>query len=152
MSFKPFSPEQFADLDARFGVLYPYTPAPRPRPSYLPPLAGDAAAFPPDPPYSLVFRACVGGEWDNIMGQANDPKQKARAPRNLALATIVGVSLDGVVTIVDTANTDTRQAQKPVREAFEALLRRPGCVGIPEAVADALAEHNGVVGDAAEKG
>ncbi len=149
MSFKPFSPEQFADLDARFGVLYPYTPAPRPRPSYLPALPAGSV---PEPPYSLVFRPCVGGEWDNIMGQANDPKQKARAPRNLALATIVGVSVDGVVTIVDTANTDARQAQKPAREAFEALLRRPGCVGIPEAVADALAEHNGVVGDAAEKG
>jgi hypothetical protein len=83
----------------------------------------------------------------------NDAKAKARAPKNLAMATIVGVSVDGVQT-VHTAGTTASDptARKAPREALAALMARPGNVGIGEAVADALAELNGIVGDATEKG
>lgn len=145
--FKPFDPAQLEELDQHFGAIHVHTPAGRAK-SWAPSSLVES-------PYSLVFRACVPGEWNNITGQANDPKQKAGAPRNLAMATIVAVSVDGEHHIhrgeVGSPAND-RAASKPPRDAFERLLSRPGSVGIPEAVADALAELNGVVADAAEKG
>lgn len=148
--FKPFTDEQLQDLDARFGGIYVHTPAPAPRPRWA-----KASDVPPEAPYSLVFRACVSGEWDNIMGQVNDIKQKARAPRNMAMACIVAVSIDGIHIIhageIGQPAND-RVASKPPRDALEKLLSRPGCAGISEAVSDYLAELNGVVGNNTEKG
>ena len=148
MPYKPFSDEQLQEMDAQFGAIHVYTPAPRPVSRWA--KASDAA---PEPAFQLVFRACLGNEWDNIMGQANDAKQKARAPKNLAMATIVGVSVDGVHTVhMPGAPASDPVARKAPRDALAALMARPGNAGIGEAVSDALAELNGVVGDATEKG
>lgn len=145
--YKAFSDEQLQAMDEQFGAIHVYTPAIKPAPRWAK-VEGE-----PEPAFQLVFRACVGNEWANIMGQANDPKQKAGAPRNLAMATVVGVSVDGTITThAAGAPATDPQARADVRKAFDALLKRPGCVGIPEAVSDALAELNGVVGDAVEKG
>ncbi len=148
--FKPFSDEQLQEMDERFGAIHLHTPAAKARPAWA-----KKSDTPPEPPYSLVFRACVPGEWDNVMSQANDAKQKARSPKNLAMATIVAVSVDGdhvVHTGAMGQPANERAASKPARDALEKLMQRPGCAGIGEAVADALGELNGVVGDAAEKG
>ncbi len=146
--YKPFADEQLQEMDAQFGAIHVYTPTPKARPRWA--AASDA---PLEPAFQLVFRACIGAEWDNIMGQANDAKAKARAPKNLAMATIVGVSVDGAQTVhtPGTPASDPKARAAP-REALAALMARPGNVGIGEAVADALAELNGIVGDATEKG
>lgn len=145
--FKPFSDEQLQALDDQFGAIHVYTPTPRARPRW----AKDADA-PPEPAFQLVFRACLGNEWENIMGQANDAKRKASAPRNLAMATIVAVSVDGVQTFhTPGAPASDPAARKAPRDALDALMKRPGNAGIGEAVSDALAQLNGVVADVAEK-
>jgi hypothetical protein len=145
-TFAPFSPEQLQALDDRFGRIHVHTPAARKKPSWARPDAPE-----PEPAYQVVFRPCVPGEWDNIMGQANGEKTKASSPKNLAMATIVAVSFDGKQTIVDLdlSQRDLRTAQKPVRDALAKLLM--AWCGIPEAVADGLAELNGVVREQTEK-
>ena len=152
MTFKPFSDDQLQALDERFGAIHVYTPEPRARKPWQPAPPKDAP--PPAPPYQLVFRACMPGEWDNITAQATADKGKSRAPRNLAMATIVAVSVDGTHTIhagEPGGAANDRAASKPPRDALESLMSRPGCVGIPEAVADDLAMLNGVVAQQAEK-
>jgi hypothetical protein len=149
VTFKPFSDDQLQSLDERFGAIHVYTPEPRPVPAWK----AKTGAM-PEPAFSLVFRACVPGEWDNITAQASAEKGKARAPRNLAMATIVAVSVDGTHTIhagEPGGAANDRAASKPPRDALEALMGRPGCVGIPEAVADDLAMLNGVIAQQAEK-
>lgn len=147
--FKPFEDAQLAELEDRLGPIYVYTPEPRAASRWAKPDPD------PKPPFSLVFRACVGAEWANIMGQANDPKRVADAPRNLCLATIAGVSLDGEH-ILHTGSPggapNDREASKGPRAVLEKLLARPGCTGIPQAVSDALTKLNGAASTDSEKG
>jgi hypothetical protein len=147
MAFAPFTDEQLWALEQRFERIYRHTPDPRPRSPWAP-----ASAPAPEPAYQVVFRPCVPGEWNNIMGQVNHAKESmvAGGPKNLSLATIVAVSFEGKQTIVDLDNPDLRMAQRPVRDAFEKLLAK--WTGVPEAVMGALGELNGVVKDAQEKG
>lgn len=150
MTFAPFTDETLCALEERFGFIHRHTPPPRPASSW------SKATGPRDPDFSLVFRPCNPGEWDNIMGQANSGKDgaHARAVKNLVMSTIVAVSVDGTQTIVDIeqSRSDLRTTQKPVRDVMEKLLARPGFTGIPQAVADDLAELNNVVKNDVEKG
>lgn len=151
--FKPFADEQLQELEERFGVIDVYTPPPRPRGRWAPALPPDAP--PPDPPFSLVFRAATRAEWANSQKQVNDPKTISGAPTNLAMACIVAVSLDGehfIHTGAPGTPPNDRANSKPPRDAFERLLSRPGFAGVPEDVADLLAKLNALNAGNSEKG
>lgn len=150
--FKPFADEQLQDLEERFGAIDVYTPEPKARKSWSKPLPAGAAE---EPPFSLVFRACTAAEWASIQKQINDPRVAHSAPENLAMASIVAVSIGGTHTIHSgTAGTapNDREASKGPREALKVLIAMPGCVGIPADVASMLGRLNGVNAEQSEKG
>lgn len=110
--FKPFSNETLASLDAAHGdirVVRGVTPKPKPwQPNVT-----------PEPPWEAVFRAPTTGESDNFEGAAHNEKARTGALRNLAKATVVGVSHGGVQTVC----MDRKDAEsvRKVRDAWDSL-------------------------------
>ncbi len=141
--FVQLTDEQLRDLESRFGRIYEHTPPAPKRSRWAAPGSPD-----PPPPFQVVFRACSPGEWDNIMGQTTDDRLKAGAVKTMAKGTIVAVSFAGEV-VIHEGDANDRAAAKPVRAAFDRLIRE--WPGVPQAVADDLAELNGVVKAEAEK-
>lgn len=153
MSFKPFSDDQLQALEDRFGAIEVYTPDPRPRPRW----SKAPLDAPLDPPFSLVFRAALSFEWEMSQKQVSNEKLRHSAPRNLAMTTIVAVSVDGAHMLHGGAEdrdvpANDRGASKAPQDAFKALLARPGNAGVAEDVADLLARLNGLHASEAEKG
>ncbi len=150
-AFKPFSNEQLQSLEERFGAIELYAPDPRPRSRWA---KGEAST---DPPFALVFRAALGFEWEASQKQVNNEKIRHAAAKNLAIMTIVGVSLDGVHTLHGGAEdhdvpANDGAASKAPRDALKALITRPGYAGVCEDVADLLARLNGLHATEVEKG
>lgn len=146
MTFKPFDDDTLAALEERFDRIHDFAPAPRPKSRWA-----KASAPDPTPAYEVVFRPANAEEWRNAIGNAHHEKMRPVAAKNLTMATVVAVSFLGTQTVIDidVSRSDLRSAQKPVREAWEAVLRE--YPGAPEAVVEALGELNGNVRDASEK-
>jgi hypothetical protein len=145
--FAPFADEELQALEEKFSRIHVFTPEARPLSRWA------KSGATPEPDYSLVFAACTPNEWESLTRQLNDDRMKSSAPRNLALMSIVGVSVDGKKTTADTSpdQKDRRAARRGPVEALKELLTRPGHVGIGEAVADALAKLNGLASAESEK-
>jgi len=110
--FAPFDNDTLASLESAHGeirvVRGEKPPAKRWRPDDM-----------PETPWEAVFRKPTVGECDNFEGAAHQDKARAAALRNLAKATVVGVSRAGKQVLhVEPGDARSKQA---VRDAWDAL-------------------------------
>ncbi len=119
-SIVPFSDEQLQALDAAFGdVRIVAGKIPDTKPWAAKP-AKDAPSGVALPPWQAVFRKPTLGEGEAFEGAANHEGTRAAAMRNLAKATVVGVSFGGEQTIAAEAG---KSGQKDVRDAWDRIRK-----------------------------
>lgn len=111
-NFKTFEPQTLAALDDAHGDIRLVS-------GKKPPVKAWKPEVTPETPWAAVFRKPVVGETDNFEGAAHNEKAKAGGLRNLAKALIVGVSLDGKITVCMDRN-DRKQVNE-VRAAWDEL-------------------------------
>lgn len=111
-AFVPFDNDTLAALDAAHGdirvVRGETPPAKKWKPDEL-----------PEPPWEVVYRKPTQGEADAFEGSVHNERAKSAGLRNLAKATIVGVSVGGIVTTC--ADRSDAAAVRKVRDAWDAL-------------------------------
>ena len=108
--FAPFSDDQLADLESRYGRIAVVTGA---TPKRQPHHKSD-----PEPPWSVVYRAPTMGECDAFEGAANNERSKPGAFRELARKIVVGISHKGVIVLHD----GERGRMSPrIKDAWETL-------------------------------
>lgn len=135
-TFKPFDSATLAALDIAHSDIRVVRGKTPPAKSWIPDHA-------PEPPFEVVFRKPTTGEADAFEGAAHNDKAKAGALRNLAKATIVGVSFGGkTVTCSDRKDV---ASLKTVREAWDDL--RVAFPSVHGAASEDLMEMSGQAKD-----